>query len=115
MMKHEMKLTEAPFKRMQKGQKTLELRLYDEKRRQIKLGDEIVFKLVPDLKEEVTATVTGLLVYTKFSDMLDDLPPAILGFKEEDRGYLRTSMYEIYTPQEEEEFGALGIRLKLHL
>ena len=36
-MLHKMKLNEGPFERMKNGTKTIEFRLYDEKRQQKKL------------------------------------------------------------------------------
>ena len=111
-MLHEMKLYEGPFGRMKKGSKKLELRLYDEKRQKIKIGDEIIFRLAPNLNEEIKTKVTGLLVYPKFADMLDDLPTSLLGYDEKDRDYLRTSMYEVYSPEQEATHGALGIRIE---
>ena len=38
-MKHEMKLALEPFVMIADGRKTIELRLYDDKRKKIKLGD----------------------------------------------------------------------------
>ena len=35
-MLHKMKLNESPFERIKEGTKTIEFRLYDEKRRKIK-------------------------------------------------------------------------------
>ena len=46
-MRHTMKLKEDPFERMKNGTKTIEFRLYDEKRRKIKVGDEIEFFKLP--------------------------------------------------------------------
>lgn len=42
-MKHVMKLHSTPFEMIQSGRKTIELRLHDEKRRLISIGDEIKF------------------------------------------------------------------------
>lgn len=42
-MLHKMKLQEDPFKRIKNGTKTVEFRLYDEKRQSIQIGDEIEF------------------------------------------------------------------------
>lgn len=42
-MIHQMKLVDAPFELIRSGQKTIELRLNDEKRQIIKIGDFIVF------------------------------------------------------------------------
>ncbi|MBQ1852397.1 MAG: ASCH domain-containing protein, partial [Lachnospiraceae bacterium] len=38
-----MQLQPEPFDLIKSGAKTIELRLYDEKRRKIRIGDEIVF------------------------------------------------------------------------
>ena len=38
-----MKLNESPFDRIKNGTKTIEFRLYDDKRKQIKVGDKIEF------------------------------------------------------------------------
>ena len=42
-MTHEMKLRREPFDMIKSGAKTYELRLYDQKRALIKVGDTIVF------------------------------------------------------------------------
>ena len=39
----EMKLDKEPFEKIKSGEKTIELSLYDEKRRKIREGDIIVF------------------------------------------------------------------------
>ena len=42
-MRYQMKLRSQPFEKIRSGRKTFELRLYDEKRQRIKVGDEIEF------------------------------------------------------------------------
>ena len=44
-MIHKMKLNENPFERIKNGTKTVEFRLYDEKRQQIKIGNKINYRL----------------------------------------------------------------------
>lgn len=111
-MLHEMKLAEGPFERMRKGEKVIELRLYDEKRQGIKIGDVIKFSKLPNLTETLSVEVTGLLVYRTFPELIEDLPASYLGYKESDKDYLKSSMYEIYSREDEEKYGVLGIRLK---
>lgn len=41
MILHQLKLASLPFESIKSGRKTIESRLYDEKRREINLGDEI--------------------------------------------------------------------------
>lgn len=43
MKRHIMNLMPAPLKMIREGRKTIELRLYDEKRKQISIGDIITF------------------------------------------------------------------------
>ncbi|MDD3190154.1 MAG: hypothetical protein PHI66_00445 [Candidatus Pacebacteria bacterium] len=108
-----MKLQSGPFERMKSGKKTLELRLYDEKRQIIMLGDEIEFSELPDLENKIKTRVVGLFRYDTFTEMLSDLPTGLLGYEESDRKYLETCMYEVYTKEQEAEYGVLGIRIKL--
>ena len=44
-MLHEMKLQNGPFNSIKNGKKTIELRLYDEKRQKVKIRDKIEFML----------------------------------------------------------------------
>lgn len=50
-MLHKMKLQEDPFERIKNGTKTVEFRLYDEKRQTIQIGDEIEFSNYQNYKK----------------------------------------------------------------
>ena len=54
---HQMKLNNKPFNMIKNGRKNIELRLYDEKRRKLNIGDEIIFR---NLKDGETISVTIL-------------------------------------------------------
>ncbi len=56
-MEHEMMLAPEPFKKIKSGQKTIELRLYDEKRRALTVGDQICFYRLDDEKQLMTEVV----------------------------------------------------------
>lgn len=60
-MIHEMKLQPEYFNFILNGTKRIEIRLNDEKRQNIKLGDKIKFLKEPDLNESFEAQVIGLL------------------------------------------------------
>lgn len=49
-MKHKMKLRSQPFNMIRSGQKTYELRLYDENRQLIQVNDEIEFSCLDGKK-----------------------------------------------------------------
>ena len=61
-----MNLTPAPLRMIREGRKTIELRLYDEKRKQISIGDIITFVNTEDKDDELTARVTDLYVFNTF-------------------------------------------------
>jgi len=108
-----MRLQSGPFEKIRSGEKTLELRVYDEKRRKIELGDEIEFSRMDNPGDKVLVQVIGLLRYQNFADLITDLPAGYLGYKESEKDYLKKSMYEVYTPEEESQSGVVGIRIKL--
>lgn len=111
-MTHDMKLRPIPFKRIQDGQKSIELRLYDEKRRNVAIGDFIVLTQT-ESGEKLKAKVVGLYRYGSFKELYAALPLKACGYLAEevdDASY--QDMYAYYTEQEEEKFGVVGIELQ---
>ena len=49
-------LNAEPFEKIKAGTKYVEMRLFDEKRRQFKVGDELVFELKGDEAQNCTAS-----------------------------------------------------------
>ena len=72
-MLHKMKLNESPFERIKNGTKNIEFRLFDEKRQQIKIGDQIEFSKLPDLQEKLLVTVTKLYREDTFENLFKKL------------------------------------------
>jgi ASC-1-like (ASCH) protein len=113
-MEHQMKLYESPFDRIKSGKKRIEIRLFDEKRQGVNLGDIIHFSKLPDLNERLSTEVIGLLRYKSFQDLVDDFPMSAFGYPDDyDKRAFVQECYEVYTPEEEKKFGVLGIRIKL--
>ena len=65
-MKHILKLQPKYFDYINDGTKRKELRLYDEKRQKINIGDIIVFQKEPELDITMNVRVVGLLRYNTF-------------------------------------------------
>ena len=108
-MIHKMKLNESPFDKIKNGTKTVEFRLYDDKRKQIKVGDKIEFSKLPDLQEKLIVEVLELYHDKTFENLFKQL------YKEDEEEIKRKiqSMYEIYSPEKEKQYGVLGIRIKI--
>lgn len=111
MKTHEMNLQPKYFDFIKNGTKRIELRLYDEKRQQIELGDIIEFAK-PD-GEKFEAKVIGLLIYSSFNDLFEDFDISILADKSMTKQELLDVLAEFYAPEKQAEFGVLGIRLEL--
>lgn len=65
---HEMRLHNEPFVLIKNGTKTIELRLNDEKRRQIKVGDTITFTNRSN-NEQISTVVINLHKYDSFEEL----------------------------------------------
>ena len=109
-MLHKMKLNESPFNRMKNGTKTIEFRLFDEKRQQIKVGDKIEFSKLPDLQEKLLVDVVELYREDTFENLFRKLYT-----NEEEITRKTKAMYEIYSREKEQQYGILGIRIKIDI
>ena len=110
---HEMKLQPKYFDFIKYGTKRIELRLYDEKRKNIELGDKIVFKKEPEMDETVEATVVGLLRYESFKELFEDFDVSLLANKSMTKEELLEVLEEFYTVEKQEKYGVLGIKIEL--
>jgi ASC-1-like (ASCH) protein len=106
-----MKLKAEPFEAIKTGRKDIELRLNDEKRQQLKLGDTITFSKLPENSETVQAKVTGLLHYPTFADLAKDFAPERMGGSE--KASIIEGMTKYYSKEKQEIYNVLGIKLEL--
>lgn len=106
-----MNLQPKYFDFIKDGTKRIELRLYDEKRRLIQLGDIIEFAKSDD--EKFKAEVVGLLRYDSFADLFEDFDISILANASMTKQELLEVLGEFYTEEKQAEFGVIGIRIKL--
>lgn len=112
-MEHEMKLQPEYYNFILDGTKRIEIRLFDEKRQQINIGDTIKFLKEPDLNESFTARVIGLLRYHSFDEMFQDFDISILSDKSMTKKELIGVLEQFYTKEKQEKYGVLGIRIDL--
>ena len=109
-MLHKMKLNKSPFEGIKNGTKTIEFRLFDEKRQQIKVGDKIEFSKLPDLQEKLLVDVVELYREDTFEKLFRNL------YSDEEEIIRKTkAIYEIYSPEKEQQYGILGIKIKINV
>lgn len=113
-MTHKMKLKPSPFSMIASGQKTVELRLYDEKRKLIKVGDTLMFNNVSREEEVLFCRVKALHLFESFKELYASLPMTKCGYTENDNPDYR-DMEEYYSPEEQRCYGVVGIEIELDL
>ena len=93
------------------GKKTIELRLYDEKRRKIKVGDEIIFTNTVN-GEELSRIVKDIHKFESFYELYKLLPLLKCGYTEDDIDNASPlDMEKYYSIDEQKNFGVVGIEL----
>ncbi|MGK2896463.1 MAG: ASCH domain-containing protein [Candidatus Saccharimonadales bacterium] len=104
---HKLQLATEPFTAIKDGRKTIESRLFDDKRQLIQLGDTIEFtnREAPDQK--VSAKVVGLLRYETFSSLFRH--NKLSKFGGESIEWLENQINEFYSIDEQHENGVMGI------
>lgn len=110
-MQHQMKLSVEPFEKIAMQAKVIESRIYDEKRQQIALGDEIEFSENDNPEKKVRARVKGLLHYQSFKELFADHDPSLFGG--ESKEFLLNQIKQFYSDEDEQKYGVVGIRIEV--
>ena len=113
-MIHYLNLRERPFTMIAKGLKTIELRLLDEKRKLISVGDILVFKNTNDENATLSCVVKELHIFANFDELYQALPLDKCGYSPEE---LETAspkdMEDYYSAEKQMKYGVVGIELDL--
>lgn len=110
-MKHNMKLQPNPFQAIVNGMKTIEIRLYDEKRRQVNIGDEIEF-LNEATGQTVVTKVVKLHLFSDFGELYEQFDKIKLGYKEYEEAK-SSDMEKYYSKEDILKYGVVGIEIEL--
>ena len=108
---HHMNLHPQPFAHIKSGRKTIELRLYDEKRQKIRVEDTIVFTNTAT-GETLTVKVQKLHRFDNFEALYKALPLLKCGYTEEDVAQASPDdMLQYYSLEQQKQYGVVGIEL----
>lgn len=96
------------------GKKTIELCLFDDKCRQIHIGDIIELVDIEDNKDTLCVKVIGLFPFDSFETLYKHLPLLDCGYTEENLSNASPSdMNKYYSKSDQEKYGVIGIRIAL--
>lgn len=113
-MVFEMRLNESPYSKIIDGKKKVELRLYDDKRRKLNVGDKIIFTNLSNSDEKVAVIIKALYIYGSFYELFEDIPPERCGnLADSSVEELVARMRAYYSEIDEKMYGVLGIKIEL--
>ncbi len=110
-MTHQMKLQHAPFLAIKSGRKKIEMRLFDEKRSLIKVGDMVEFTEV-ETGEKLLCTVVNMHRYPTYVELYANHSKEEIGYTAEERAD-PADMLAYYSLEEIARYGVVGIELAL--
>ena len=108
---HYLQLATRPFNAIISGAKTVESRLYDEKRQAIQIGDVIEFTNREAPAQTVSVKVIGLLRYETFYDLFSHNNP--IKFGDDSVEWLENQISEFYSLEDQRQHGVIGIEFEL--
>lgn len=107
-------LQPEPFRLMKEGIKTLEGRLNDEKRSQMKIGDYIVFENIDNREDKIKTKILDKYLFDNFDQMTLFIDKEMLGFDKNDSDRKVVDTYrKIYSKEKEEKYGVLILKITL--
>ena len=111
-MIHRMNLNPQPFSMIAEGRKTIELRLWDEKRRQISVGDFLIFTNTADSALTLQCKVKKLHLFPDFAELYRALPLAQCGYLPEELATATSEdMDAYYSKEQQQKYGVVGIEI----
>ena len=113
-MVHYLNLNPGPFELIKNGIKTIELRLYDERRQGIAIGDTLVFTHTEDATSKLTCRVKELYLFESFAKLYKSLPLEKCGYlPHEIANASPNDMNVYYSPEKQAMYGVVGIEIEL--
>lgn len=109
---HKMGLYEEYFDSIKEGKKIVEVRLNDQKRRAIKVGDTIEFISVSEPSKTLKVSVINLREYNTFEEMYRNIPFKDFDCEDWSMKEMIDGTYDIYTREQEKQWGTLAITIR---
>ena len=109
MIMHQMRLHPEPFEKIKNGTKIIEMRLNDEKRQKIQIGDKIEFENRAN-GEKLSAIVMALYRFSNFKELYRSLSKRDLGYADDEEAKPE-DMSQYYSEDDIKKYGVVGIEI----
>jgi len=112
MIGHEMKLNKEPFEWIKNGTKIIELRLFDEKRKSLNIGDTIKFTERDNQNNYIEVTIVGLIKFKTFDEAISSFDIKLIANDKTTKKDLLKLIDNIYTKEEQDKYEKLAILIE---
>lgn len=109
---HFMGLNPDALEMIKVGTKTIEMRLYDENRKQILKGDHIIFINTTNEDDKLKVKVKELYRYNNFEELYKKFDKIKLGYRENEVANY-TDMEQYYSRENIKKYGVIGIEVEV--
>ena len=109
-MIHEMKLWHESFVKIKEQTKTIEMRLFDEKRSSISVGDTIIFTDISD-NEKTECLVINIYRYPSFEELYHQHDKVSIGYNEGETANPK-DMLAYYSKEMIKQYGVVAIEIQ---
>ena len=108
---HVMQLRDEYFDKINKGEKIYEIRLSDEKRKKIRIGDDILFLKYSDFHKRIKVRVLHIYNHKSIEEVLNVYSLDALGFKGMSKPEVLDIITQIYPKTEIKKHGLVLIHI----
>lgn len=109
---HIMSLNPDAFTLIKNRTKTIEMRLYDEKRQEISKEDSIVFISTDNSNNQLKVKVKEIHKYNSFDDLYREFDKIKLGYNKNDCAS-PNDMEQYYSKEKIKKYGVVGIEIEI--
>lgn len=109
MTTHILRLHNEPFNLIKIGKKTVEMRLYDEKRRNINVGDYITF-INRKTEEELTCIVKNIKIFSSFEQLYKNYTNSEMGYAEDEFADPK-DLEQYYSKEEQKKYNVCALEI----
>lgn len=110
---HFFTLDKLYFNFIKYGTKCMELRLNDEKRQKLQVGDIIIFSEKQNNENKIITRIINLFKYESFQDVLNNFEMKFLADKSISKEKLLSDLDKFYSEEAQKNYGVLAIEIKL--
>ncbi len=105
-------LKDEIFDLVKYGSKNIEIRLYDEKRKKLNVGDTLIFYKNEDESKKVIATVKELTIFDNIEELVNNYDLRNMYFEDSSKEELISIFNEIYSKDKQEEYKVVAIKFE---